>query len=598
MSHQAAKISARPAKSSLSGERMVADCTLLFPPLVATALNGPPLGIQHLAAFANRRGFSCDLFDLNLKYARQLVSDAGLSALNPEPADLRARLRSAFRLAPEARLDDGSQVLTLATNDLACPRGPMDRFAESLTLSSFLQDVAAQPSRVLGISILCAEQVSYACLLAESLRRVAPDSLLMVGGPEVTFMSPESLRASGLAHLFDVIVRGDGELPLVEALAGQRLEPLVSGPRTSLREVPLDAAFRMDIRGYARPQTWNMVESSGCYWNKCTHCDYIALHEKVDNTRSLEELVAEVTRHARRSGVSRIHFVNDTLAPARARKLAAEVSRQRSPIRWNSFVKIDARFSRSILDTLPSGGCEFLVIGLESLSDGPLATLEKGYSASEAMSWMHDADAAGVPLVINLIVGVPGSTSADDDETLERLAMFPKLATRTKLFRFVLSSASAMGRTPSQFGLIVLGPKGTGHRGTTSMSYEDHGLDGRERSFRSGLAALIRRKRLAGNVGRALLSATAGIGNDGIRLQLIPSTEVMPFAEDRALVADAKSGVVLEVPSSVSEHLKALRANPRTTSELVVFLAEEPELLSVLIELAGFGLIRGAEADA
>src|SRR5208337_491034 len=98
------------------------------------------------------------------------------------------------------------------------------------------------------------------------------------------------------------------------------------------------------------------------------------------------------------------------LAPSRARRLAEAIRSGGSAIRWNSFVKIDRRFSPEIMAALPDGGCEFLVIGLESLSAQALRILDKGYTPDEAVAWIRSAQATGIKLTLNFIVGIPGTS--------------------------------------------------------------------------------------------------------------------------------------------------------------------------------------------
>lgn len=474
---------------------------LLYPPLVRTALHSPPTGIQQLAWYLRSRGASGQIFDLNLEFCRELTQNDRLDSLLTvlSAPELRARLIGLRAIKESARLDYHATIPLILSVLSECGVALVDDvYLNSHTIANLTEQLCRSRPRLVGLSVICNEQIPYAGALTLILKSLAFD--VVWGGPELTGWPRDELRGLFEQYGVDTIVRGDGESGLEGLIRGVPIQhEVIDGVPVPLGKIGVDAAFELDPLAYGQPATLNFIESKGCYWNRCTHCDYISLHETMDNTRRTDVLVDTLNAYSERTNFRRFHFINDTLAPARAKKISAAIAASGTQFRWNSFAKIDKRFDVSILESLPAGGCEFLIVGLESLTDGPLKTLQKGYCAEEATEWIRNALVAGVALVINLIVGIPGSTDEDDLETLQRLREFPQLAGRIKVFRFVLGRNSELGRRAQKEELVPLGSGSFGpsaHRGGSSIAVPpDPALDMREQFFRQSIASLAEDRR-------------------------------------------------------------------------------------------------------
>lgn len=517
------------------------DLALLFPPLVRTALHGPPTGVQQLAWHIKAAGYSCDIADLNLAFCREVAGDSYLDALVSQVRNDEVRFKlAALRAIPEATRLQYPTTIPLISVGIATTGRRLDSTLaiESRAVACLIAHLTASQPRVVGISIICNEQVEYGVAITQELKKAG--IAVVWGGPEITGWAEPDLQRLQRRAGIDVIVKGDGEYPLQHLMKNlQDEQAIVRGTPVPLSKIDIDAGFQLDPKDYAQPVTVNVIESKGCYWNACTHCDYISLHETVDNSRRTELFVRAINRYVENTGYKRFHFINDTLAPGRAKRIAAQIRCTNSIFSWNSFAKIDKRFDLSVLEVLPGSGCEYLIIGLESLSDGPLDTLRKGYTADEACEWIAAALSVGVNLVLNLIVGIPGSTEADDSETLDRLRQFPELAGRIKVFRFVLGRNTVLGRMANaQMQSTLLAP--FAHRGGSSIAVAaDPALDQREKTFREAIMSFLANKRES-RFSRALLhfAATGEIHGQvqfspTLRYGLIASSKQM-FVYDHA----------------------------------------------------------------
>jgi molybdenum cofactor biosynthesis enzyme MoaA len=76
---------------------------------------------------------------------------------------------------------------------------------------------------------------------------------------------------------------------------------------------------------------------------------------------------------------------------------------------------MDGRYMKK----MAAAGCEALTFGIESASDNVLRLMSKKYSGTDVANVVRATHDAGIKVVINLIVGFPGETEDDFQQTLE-----------------------------------------------------------------------------------------------------------------------------------------------------------------------------------
>lgn len=561
--------------SNLSNKFKGGRFLFIYPPLVKSGLSGPPLGIQHLAWSLRSVGGVGSALDSNIEFARELISDERIRILQKKTK--RSSTRGVM-LASLASISENERLRFPRAFDIAYPdrgrtydEGGMsddeqrEFFLRSKSFDSIYQRITQDSPSLVGLSILSHSQLIYAMEIAKVVRNHTAAKVIF-GGSEISGWPEDRIHALANSEFVDCVVLGDGEAIVRSLWAGEvKNVRVLRGEPIPLSHIPVEASFSIDSDLYLHPKQLSVVESKGCYWNRCTHCDYIALNDKLDTGRNIVSLVDAMETQVAKSGINSFHLVNETLTPSRARKLAAEIGHRRSKVRWNSFVKIDTRFDEGILKLLPNGGCDFLVIGLESLSDRALQILDKGYTAEEALNWIRTARRCGVNLVLNFMVGIPGTTVEDDDITLDRLSEFPELAIRSKVFSFVLSRISLMGKSPSTFGIKITEASNIAtdaHRGGSSIRFS-RAADINERlsRFRHGIQKLIARHRLSGPLAQIVLAGKYGrpVPDTIIKISSSVSASIVGEGKRQSCeVYDYRNGTNLSLPVSLYQDLNIL----------------------------------------
>jgi radical SAM superfamily enzyme YgiQ (UPF0313 family) len=161
-----------------------------------------------------------------------------------------------------------------------------------------------------------------------------------------------------------------------------------------------------------------LVETGrGCPF-PCEFCSIQTFFERTHRWRPVDEIVEELTRIDKRL----IFFVDDNIVadPERARELLRALIPLK--IRWVGQAGIGVAFDDELLELLVQSGCQGLLIGLESLDQGTLKTMGKGFATS-----MGSYDVAlanlrrhGIRLYVTFVFGY----GRDSVETVERAVEF------------------------------------------------------------------------------------------------------------------------------------------------------------------------------
>lgn len=175
----------------------------------------------------------------------------------------------------------------------------------------------------------------------------------------------------------DAVVIGDGESlwPRVVEDAGQgRLRPVYRGPAMA----PIDAGCPMDRRIFKGKSylPLDLVQyGRGCRFN-CDFCSIRAFYGRSVGRRIIPDILSEI------GGLDRRHFffVDDNLFNDTAELkslLAGLVGRGKT---WSCQVSIDIADDPALIDLMVKSGCRAVLIGFESLDDGNLRQMRKGWA--------------------------------------------------------------------------------------------------------------------------------------------------------------------------------------------------------------------------
>ncbi|KIH78032.1 Radical SAM superfamily enzyme YgiQ, UPF0313 family [Geoalkalibacter ferrihydriticus] len=361
--------------------------SLVFPPFHHPALyNLPPLGLINLATAARQAGHEAVIVD---------------------------------------------QILGLREGDLPRGRGLYQACAEQ---------IAAERPEVVAFGAQC---TTYPPTLriAQELRRLLPQTRIVVGGHNASFVAQETLN--GFPWI-DAVVRGEGELTFVELLDawGRDVDPrsvaglswrdqgtLVDNPARALLDdlntLPLpDYTLAPSLERYRRAcglsRSIAILEvGRGCP-HQCVYCSESALWQRRCRTFAVERLIEEMRRLRDGQGAECFLLAYDQFTADRRfvedfchNVIDAGLNR----LGWYCISRLDT-VDADLLRLMRAAGAESLCYGIDSGSARTLAFIRKQVDVTQLSSRVRETTAAGLVPTLSFVVGFPEEEREDIDATL------------------------------------------------------------------------------------------------------------------------------------------------------------------------------------
>lgn len=311
----------------------------------------------------------------------------------------------------------------------------LDLHAENLLVSQAAARIRTFAPHIVAIT---AKTLGWPAVveLGQFARKVAPEALIVVGGPHLSIYPRESLTWD----CFDVAVVGDGEETFLEICerveAGAAVDDVAGTwvrrkdgeivanpprpPVADLDRYPFPAFDLMPMERYhaltvLRPMA-TMVTSRGCPWH-CGYCSQV-YSEKL-RFRSPEAVVEEMAWLERNWNVREIIMFDETftVGKARMRRFTEEVLRRNLKVRFNIRARVDT-VDEEMLAALKRAGLRSIHMGVEAGTDRLLRIMNKQITRDQALRAFQMARQAGIETRAYFIIGYPDATHHDVEETI------------------------------------------------------------------------------------------------------------------------------------------------------------------------------------
>lgn len=327
--------------------------------------------------------------------------------------------------------------------------------------------INARP-KILALSL---QQVNlaFAREVVRGVRSGLPEVIVIGGG--MSCLQPYAAKM--VFPEADYIVVGEADLvvdPLVEALIkGERPRDLpgvwsrYDTPERVFTPGPIP--MNLDAIGHPRYEwtdvklyrNWNgyqltpIVGSRGCSWSRCRFCGECFFWRARP-----PECVADDLEWFYQQGLTEFVFNESDLngEPRIVEGLCDEIIRRKMKIRMTAQLRCHHRADKSYYNKLHAAGFNCLRFGIDGGSTNTLRLQRKGYSKEVARRNLKDSAKAGIYNEINLVVGVPGETEADIDETIEFIKELKSYIGRVAFINpLMLFRGSDYWDYPEKFGI-------------------------------------------------------------------------------------------------------------------------------------------------
>jgi hypothetical protein len=327
-----------------------------------------------------------------------------------------------------------------------------------------------------GVSIPMGPQLFPSLYLSEYLKLRFPKIKIVCGGPALSLMDNTDVETFLRANNYiDVVVKFDGEKPLLELIqqndTNEWLTTNIPGVAHLKDDVFVynapDAGLRMDDIPFANYDftildklsnpDYGIIQARGCYWGKCSYCDFIELYKGSPKyrTKTVHHFLDEMEYLNKKYGAKTFSIITESIPPAFAKKMSLAILEKGLNIKWNSFAMVHDKFDSSTFKLMKESGCEFLVVGMESMNTRALKLVRKASDEYENIEFIDNAFKHQVDLKINIIPNLPSMTMKDALDSLDIIKKQIKKISSLAIFPFEVTKSSEIGREPTKFGLSV-----------------------------------------------------------------------------------------------------------------------------------------------
>lgn len=312
-----------------------------------------------------------------------------------------------------------------------------------LARKKIIEELKAKKPKIIGTSCLCTEMV-YIKELCRQFKQILPDSTIIVGGahpsnyPEL-FVKEEYI---------DYVVMGEGEVTFYKlckllmhnqkpqkkdlmSIPGIAWKGYTSKtlPFANLDELPLPAYDKIDIRHYAKPNSWeirpvfasvaSISTSRGCPF-RCRYCVSAAVFGKKVRSRNPKLVVDEIELLIKKYHFDAIYFLDEsfTLDREKVINLCKEIKKRKLRFIWGCQTRVNL-VTEEILNIMKNAGCIQIDFGVESCSQKLLDIIQKDITVNAIKKAIRLCKKTGIRSFLNLMTNLPEETDEDLQITLD-----------------------------------------------------------------------------------------------------------------------------------------------------------------------------------
>jgi len=298
--------------------------------------------------------------------------------------------------------------------------------------------ISAERPDVVGLTAVTATYGS-ACRVAELVKAVCPEAVVVLGGVHATAEPVASLQGCGS---IDYVVKGEGEVTFAALLAGlgsgagfdpATVEGLAyrdavgavvqTANRPSIQDldalpVPLrdHLVWPQDIQ----PAFYQaMVTLRGCPY-RCIYCAVPSSSNRLTRYRSAARVVEEIEELRGRWGIPYLFFHDSVFTLHRERTVAIceGMLARGGPLPFACQTRAD-RVDAELLDLMKEAGCHQIFFGIESGDVGSLKLIRKKMELETIRTAVALVKARGIRCTGFFMVGFPWETEALIDTTVD-----------------------------------------------------------------------------------------------------------------------------------------------------------------------------------
>ena len=281
-----------------------------------------------------------------------------------------------------------------------------------------------------GLSTVCSSY-PLSIRLAGELKRLHPESVVALGGPQASVVDVSTMRAYPFV---DLVVRGEAEqsLPqLLDAMAARNSLDAVPGVTFrrggEVLRTP-DAALVLDLDSLPFPafhlfpdirfcRHFPLELGRGCPF-ACTFCSTNDFFRRRFRLKSPAQMIAEMRKVRQTYGINSFELVHDMFTVDRKRVVAfcEALLESKEEFTWGCSARTDC-IDEELIALMARAGCRGIFFGIETGSARMQKIIDKGLELNDSAERVRSCDKHKIKTAVSLMAGFPEETLPDLRDT-------------------------------------------------------------------------------------------------------------------------------------------------------------------------------------
>ncbi len=311
----------------------------------------------------------------------------------------------------------------------------IDMPAEAKDVDEVKEDIERFHSDVVGV--YCATyRVNHANDVINTAKDVDVSIKTLMGGPHASLLAEDCMKNGNL----DAVVCGEGEITTPELMrtweSGGNLAKvkgivfrkgggIVRNPPRELADVdslPYPARHLLPMDEYKLFGTFKlgtMISSRGCTYG-CHYCSVAAIYGRKWRPRNPKRIVDEMEYLQKNYDIDVLTFMDDNfdLDKKRVMTLCDEIRERDLDILWG-YQSASVIKDEEMLKKLRNVGCRILTYSIETSSRKSIDVMKKKINMQQVRDVFQISKELGMIRIANIILGLPGETKKDVEESIE-----------------------------------------------------------------------------------------------------------------------------------------------------------------------------------
>jgi len=331
--------------------------------------------------------------------------------------------------------------------------------------------------KAVGISLTSPSQFLSSLTIASLLRKELPKCHIIFGGAYVTCYHDEFAHNKQINPLWDTLITGEGESPLIALLEclknsnasdfarvpnltykeKKSFEPKFSNATSfeNINELPTPSYPKLNSND--KSTTFFIQASRSCYWGKCRYCAHLSNVYPKYRIRNPKNIVRDIVILQKRHKVSSFWFVDVSFSPLMMKQVSNQIISSGIKVeKLCCLSRLEKEFSYKLFSLAFRAGFRRINFGLETVNARLSKIIHKGYhDIKESDRIINDAHRAGVIPAVHAIFGLPTEREQETMETYNFLKERIKICTPiVEVFR--LEKNTFFWKNPDKFGIEII----------------------------------------------------------------------------------------------------------------------------------------------